>query len=78
MGKNEVIAILTTHQDQLREFGAARNLPPDVEELYPEIPWVDVRGMRNVVIHEYFQVLCITRIFLNKIRLDRGSRNRGD
>lgn len=35
---------------------AARNLPPDVEELYPEIPWVDVRGIRNVVIHEYFQV----------------------
>lgn len=35
---------------------AARNLPPDVEELYPKIPWVDVRGIRNVVIHEYFQV----------------------
>ncbi|GAB4194683.1 MAG: DUF86 domain-containing protein [Coleofasciculaceae cyanobacterium] len=35
---------------------AARNLPSDVEELYPEIPWVDVRGIRNVVIHEYFQV----------------------
>lgn len=35
---------------------AARNLPPEVEELYPEIPWLDVRGIRNVVIHEYFQV----------------------
>ncbi|HAA33013.1 MAG TPA: DUF86 domain-containing protein [Cyanobacteria bacterium UBA8553] len=35
---------------------AARNLPSEVEELYPEIPWVDVRGIRNVEIHEYFQV----------------------
>jgi uncharacterized protein with HEPN domain len=35
---------------------AARNLPPEVEELYLEIPWVDVRGISNVVIHEYFQV----------------------
>lgn len=35
---------------------AARHLPPEVTERYPEIPWIDVRGMRNVVIHEYFQV----------------------
>lgn len=35
---------------------AARHLPPQVEERYPHIPWVDVRGMRNVVVHEYFQV----------------------
>ena len=35
---------------------AAINLPSEVTERYPEIPWIDVRGMRNVVIHEYFQV----------------------
>lgn len=35
---------------------SARNLPLEVEARYPEIPWIDVRGMRNVVIHEYFQV----------------------
>ncbi len=35
---------------------AANSLMPDIEEIYPEIPWIDVRGMRNVVIHEYFQV----------------------
>jgi uncharacterized protein with HEPN domain len=33
---------------------AANSLMPDIEEIYPEIPWIDVRGMRNVVIHEYF------------------------
>ena len=35
---------------------AVRSIPPEVEALYPEIPWLDVRGMRNIVIHEYFQV----------------------
>jgi uncharacterized protein with HEPN domain len=35
---------------------AVRSIPPEVEDLQPEIPWLDVRGMRNIVIHEYFQV----------------------
>ena len=35
---------------------AVRNIPSEVEVLHPEIPWIDVRGMRNIVIHEYFQV----------------------
>jgi uncharacterized protein with HEPN domain len=35
---------------------AIRAVPPEVEVLHPEVPWDDVRGMRNIVIHEYFQV----------------------
>jgi uncharacterized protein with HEPN domain len=35
---------------------AAGSLLPEVEALYPEISWLDVRGMRNIIIHEYFQV----------------------
>jgi hypothetical protein len=35
---------------------AIRNIPPELEASNPEIPWDDVRGMRNIVIHEYFQV----------------------
>ncbi len=35
---------------------AVRSIPPELEDSHPEIPWDDVRGMRNVVIHEYFQV----------------------
>ena len=35
---------------------AVRNIPPETETLHPEILWDDVRGMRNIVIHEYFQV----------------------
>jgi uncharacterized protein with HEPN domain len=33
---------------------AAGSLLPEVEVDYPEIPWVDIRGIRNMVIHEYF------------------------
>lgn len=35
---------------------AVRSIPPEIEVSHPEIPWIDVRGMRNIVIHEYFQV----------------------
>jgi uncharacterized protein with HEPN domain len=35
---------------------AARTIPPDLESAHPEIPWNDMRDMRNIIIHEYFQV----------------------
>lgn len=35
---------------------AVRSIPPELEASHPEIPWNDVRGMRSIVIHEYFQV----------------------
>ncbi|NJL46763.1 MAG: DUF86 domain-containing protein [Leptolyngbyaceae cyanobacterium SM2_5_2] len=35
---------------------AVRGIPLELEASHPEIPWDDVRGMRNIVIHEYFQV----------------------
>ena len=35
---------------------AVRVIPLELEAAHPEIPWADVRGMRNIVIHEYFQV----------------------
>jgi uncharacterized protein with HEPN domain len=35
---------------------AVGSIPPEIEFSHPEIPWIDVRGMRNIVIHEYFQV----------------------
>lgn len=30
---------------------AARFVPPDVEAAYPNIPWADIRGMRNMIAH---------------------------
>jgi uncharacterized protein with HEPN domain len=35
---------------------AARQIPVDVHACYPDIPWSDMIGMRNLVIHAYFGV----------------------
>lgn len=35
---------------------AARHVPTEITTDYPEIPWNEMRGMRNIVIHEYFGV----------------------
>ncbi len=35
---------------------ATANVLPEVQTAYPQVPWVDIRGMRNVAIHEYFQL----------------------
>ena len=32
------------------------NLAPDFINRHPELPWARMRGMRNVVLHEYFFV----------------------
>jgi uncharacterized protein with HEPN domain len=35
---------------------AARHVPPEVQEEWPQLPWREMSDMRNVVIHEYFGV----------------------
>jgi len=35
---------------------AANNLPDAVTEALPQIDWPAIRGMRNILIHEYFDV----------------------
>lgn len=35
---------------------AAKNMPEEIIEKYPEIPWSSMVSMRNKVIHEYFGV----------------------
>jgi len=35
---------------------AVKKIPGNVRKNYPEIPWKDMEGMRNKVIHEYFGV----------------------
>ena len=32
---------------------AARQVPPEVETAYPEVPWATIRGMRNHIVHGY-------------------------
>lgn len=35
---------------------AARHISKDIRTAYPEIPWQDVAGMRDKLIHDYFGV----------------------
>ncbi len=35
---------------------AASRVPEAIQAISPEIPWADMRDMRNVVVHEYFGV----------------------
>lgn len=35
---------------------ASKNVPKDIREKYPEIPWRQMYGLRNLIAHEYFGV----------------------
>jgi len=35
---------------------AASHVPRSVTLAHPEIPWAEMRGMRNIIVHEYFGV----------------------
>ena len=35
---------------------AAANVPQEIQSLYVDIPWYQMKGMRNILIHEYFGV----------------------
>ena len=35
---------------------AAQNIPPKIQEKYPEIPWKKMYGLRNLISHEYFGI----------------------
>jgi len=35
---------------------AARALPQDVRALAPDVPWQKIIGMRNVLVHGYFEI----------------------
>lgn len=35
---------------------AASQLPPEFTKSIPEIPWPQIRGFRNILVHQYFGV----------------------
>jgi len=47
---------------------AARNLPETVRNLAPEIPWTKMIGMRNVLVHGYFEI--DTEVVWSTVRQD--------
>jgi uncharacterized protein with HEPN domain len=49
--------VLSATIRQLEVIGeASRNLDPSFTKRYPDIPWRKLVGLRNVLIHEYFDV----------------------
>ena len=35
---------------------AVKNIPEKIKRKYTKIPWIDIAGMRNKLIHEYFGI----------------------
>lgn len=35
---------------------AAANVPDEIRSKYPSLPWRDIRGMRNKLVHQYFGI----------------------
>lgn len=35
---------------------ASNHIPDEIKDKYAEIPWNEIRGMRNRIAHEYFEI----------------------
>lgn len=50
---------------------AAIQIPEDLCATYPEVPWYEMRGMRNFVVHEYFKAS--DRVIWDTVQVDLPS-----
>lgn len=62
---NELIQIWIVHHLQI--IGeAVRCLSQETRGQHPDIPWQDIIGMRNILVHRYFGIDCDTTWNVNK------------
>lgn len=53
--RNELVQVWILHHLQI--LGEAVNtLRPALQQDHPEIPWTSIVGMRNVLVHHYFEI----------------------
>jgi uncharacterized protein with HEPN domain len=53
---SDAVARLAAEAAVTRVGEAARHLPDDVTALAADVPWPQIRGMRNVLTHAYFDI----------------------
>lgn len=68
--QDELIQIWILHHLQILGE-AARALDPSVRERFPQIPWSQIIGMRNILVHHYFEI--DTEIVWNVVENDLPS-----
>ena len=35
---------------------AVRSIDPAIRQRYPSVPWRQIAGMRNILVHDYFRI----------------------
>jgi uncharacterized protein with HEPN domain len=60
MSENEFLSDSMAHDAVVRQIEiigeAARNVSDQFQNKYPKLPWAKMIGIRNKIIHEYFNV----------------------
>jgi uncharacterized protein with HEPN domain len=55
LASNQLVRSAVVHQLTVIGEAVAR-LSAAVRDQHPEIPWTDIKGLRNVVVHNYFGI----------------------
>ena len=60
MSENEFLSNSMAHDAVVRQIEiigeAARNVSDEFQEKHPTLPWIKMIGIRNKIVHEYFNV----------------------